>query len=833
MAFGEAGCGALLALTPGMRIDPRFLVLLPFLATPLEAWALPNLSSESGFTYDFQATAQGTLLNGSSDAYDGCYRLTVDGTTFDADGQPYEDYYDGRGFRTAEVTIGDLAVRRHGFVPEHGLSFARYVDSVRNDGDEEATVTIAYYCNLGSDGNETIDSSDSDPVMELTDTWVSTDDDDGARDPSLAHVLRQDGASVELASIEYSRGVVEWSYEVSIPAGATASIMIFAVQEQTRALARAAAESLAALGEEALEGIGDEIADVGNFAIGPEGAPVLRAHGPYSVEEGGAVRLGIEVLDSEGDEVSWSWDLDGDGEYGELANRPDPLIDASDADGPSALRVGIEMTDGSSTVTRTISIGVDNVAPTIGSEPPASATTGEQYEYTVVASDIAADTLSFEVVDGPPLMTVSPEGIVRWRPEADGRGPLVPVTLRVSDDDGGAAEQSWTIGMAGAPTVQVGGPYRVAEGGTIELAPMIEDAEGDALTFAWDLDGDGDNDDGDEPTATFWARDVDGPGTAQAELVIYDGTHITIVQIPIVIQNSPPVFASVPATTAVVDRPWSYTIQATDPGSDQIEISVDEDELPSGMTFDRAALVLTWIPGEEARFEGNPPGQYAFTITAEDDDGGRERQEVAIGIGTNAPPPVPPIKYPAGDEPVRVPNPTILFDKVEDPDGDTLTYLAELDTDPCFCSLERQASGPLAEGELAIEWAVPFPLQVNPATGTQRFYLRRWANDGLQDSEKQLSLFDVELWADPEADGGTEGEDADGGTGVAGGDETASCACRMPGGPTGHMARSHRPSPSVWFACLAILLAALRARRASLRREANGRSRCRAGGRLG
>jgi len=786
-----------------MRRNALFLALaLGTTGLAGHAWALPNLTSESGFLFDFTGTRQGTLTNGSRDAYDGCYELAVDGTTYDADGAAYEDWYDGRGFRSAEQAIGAIAVRRHAFVPETGGSFARYIDTFRNDGAEDVTITIAYECNLGSDANTTLESSDGQASPDVDDPWVVTDDADGAGDPSLAHVLAQDGAAVALSSIEHARGMMDWSYEVSIPAGHTVAILLFAVQEDTRALAQAAAETLAILGDQALEAAGDEVLDVANFSVGPAGAPRLHANGPYHVAEGGTVELGIVVDDPDGDAVAFSWDLDGDGAFGEAAGEVDPVIDASDVDGPATLPLAVELTDGTHTIERTVVVRVDNVPPSIESVPPTGATTDETYEYSVVATDFPSDELGYEIALGPDGMTVSPEGLVRWRPAGDGRAS-VDVTLRVTDDDGGVAEQQWSIALSGGPVIAAGGPYRVAEGGEIDLVPEVMDPEGDALTYAWDLDGDGAPDDGEAPTATFSARGIDGPSERSIGLVVFDGTHLATVAIPVTVQNAPPVFASVPAATAVLGRPWTYGVQAIDPGEDRVELEIDPEDLPLGMTFDAAALVLTWTPNERATLEGDPPGHYAFTIAAEDDDGARARQDVAVSIGTNQPPPVPRVHYPDGTTPVTVAQPTILLENVTDPDGDPVQVFVEVDADPCFCSSLHQASDALEPGELAIRWTLPRPLDP-VAAGTNRFYLRRWANDGLSDSEKQLSLFDLELSAEPGADGGPEGIDADGGPDDGSDGAAASCACRT-GGAGG--------AEAGWALLLLPIAAAVRRRR--------------------
>jgi hypothetical protein len=160
-------------------------------------------------------------------------------------------------------------------------------------------------------------------------------------------------------------------------------------------LAEAAAVSLATLQEQALDAVEDEINDVVNFPIGPADGPRLRANGPYRVDEGGTVQLDVDITDPNGDVVTWSWDFDGDGTFGDDPNVADPIIDASDEDGPGTIRVGLRLTDGTYTVDRNVSVVVDNVAPVVSSTPVADATTGEPYQYAIVATDVPADTVSY------------------------------------------------------------------------------------------------------------------------------------------------------------------------------------------------------------------------------------------------------------------------------------------------------------------------------------------------------------------------------------------------------------------------------------------------------
>jgi len=61
------------------------------------------------------------------------------------------------------------------------------------------------------------------------------------------------------------------------------------------------------------------------------------------------------------------------------------------------------------------------------------------------------------------------------------------------------------------PTVAAGGPYGVDEGGAVMLTATGTDPDGDLLTYAWDLNGDGQFDDGNEANVGFSAAELDGP----------------------------------------------------------------------------------------------------------------------------------------------------------------------------------------------------------------------------------------------------------------------------------------------------------------------------------
>ncbi len=72
-----------------------------------------------------------------------------------------------------------------------------------------------------------------------------------------------------------------------------------------------------------------------------------------------------------------------------------------------------------------------------------------------------------------------------------------------------------------APSVDAGGPYAVAEGGSVTLSATGSDPEGDALTYAWDLDNNGTYETAGQ-TVTYSAGD--GPASPTVGVRVSDGS---------------------------------------------------------------------------------------------------------------------------------------------------------------------------------------------------------------------------------------------------------------------------------------------------------------------
>jgi PKD domain len=77
------------------------------------------------------------------------------------------------------------------------------------------------------------------------------------------------------------------------------------------------------------------------------------------------------------------------------------------------------------------------------------------------------------------------------------------------------------VALNEAPRVDAGGPYSVAEGGSVGLAATGNDAEGGTLAYAWDLDDNGTYEMAGQ-TPTFSAATLDAPSTRTVGVQVTD-----------------------------------------------------------------------------------------------------------------------------------------------------------------------------------------------------------------------------------------------------------------------------------------------------------------------
>lgn len=174
-----------------------------------------------------------------------------------------------------------------------------------------------------------------------------------------------------------------------------------------------------------------------------------------------------------------------------------------------------------------------------------------------------------------------------------------------------------------APTAVAGGPYAVAEGGTVVLDGSASfDAEGDALTYEWLLP-DGSVVDGATAEASF----ADGPSDHVAVLTVTDaGGLSSSAEAAITVANVAP---TVEAEGATVTSGESFELATSfaDPGADTWRWLV---EWGDGRTSEGDADEVGALTVPSPVFLAS--GDYTVRVTVTDDDGDEGSAEVTLTV---------------------------------------------------------------------------------------------------------------------------------------------------------------------------------------------------------
>ena len=374
----------------------------------------------------------------------------------------------------------------------------------------------------------------------------------------------------------------------------------------------------------------------------PVTGPTADAGGPYTVTEGGIVSL--NGSNSVGNGLTYTWDLDGDGVYGETGETGVSVsFSAAGLDGPTSKTVSLKITDSSSkTSTDTATISITNVAPTLTLGGSTSATAGAAYTLTLNETDPGDDTISKWVVNWGDGNVVTLTGNPASTAHIYGTAGTYTISATATDEDGtyNAASKSLTVAAAppAPPVANAGGPYTVAEGGTVALSGSK--STGTTLTYTWDLDGDGvfgetgtGAKNGTETGAapTFTTAGLDGASTKTVSLKVTDSASQTSTATATInITNTAPTLTLGGAASVNEAATYTLTLASSDPGSDTI-----------------SQWVINWGDGSAAQtVTGNPAsvthvfadnGTYTISASATDEDGTYSAASKTITVSNVAP----------------------------------------------------------------------------------------------------------------------------------------------------------------------------------------------------
>ncbi|MCB9497726.1 MAG: putative Ig domain-containing protein, partial [Fibrobacteria bacterium] len=359
-------------------------------------------------------------------------------------------------------------------------------------------------------------------------------------------------------------------------------------------------------------------------------APVITSTAPTSVVEGASYSYTVVATDADGDVLTNTAGALPEGMTFDVSTRTFAWTPGYEAAGSYPLSVTVtDGKGGEASQAWTLDVVDANRAPVITSIAPTSVVEGASYSYTVVATDVDGDVLSY--VSG-----VLPEGMTfdvstrtfAWTPGYDASGSY-PLSVTVTDGKGGEASQAWTLDVVDAnraPVITSTAPTSVVEGASYSYTVVATDADGDVLTNTAGALPEGMT--FDVSTRTFaWTPGYEAAGSYPLSVTVRDGKGGEATQawtLEVVDANRAPVITSIAPTSVVEGASYSYTVVATDADGDVL--SYVSGVLPEGMTFDALTQTFAWTPGYEAA------GSYPLSVTVRDGKGGEASQAWTLDV---------------------------------------------------------------------------------------------------------------------------------------------------------------------------------------------------------
>ncbi|UCG62924.1 MAG: putative Ig domain-containing protein [Candidatus Zixiibacteriota bacterium] len=248
--------------------------------------------------------------------------------------------------------------------------------------------------------------------------------------------------------------------------------------------------------------------------------------------------------------------------------------------------VVIEAINAAGSTQQSYTIGVTGVAPAFTSTPVTTATYGQLYSYDANASGYPAAT--FALTTYPTGMTIDGNtGVIEWTPDATGDADVVVEATNIYGTD----YQSFTISVSGVAPSFTSTPVTTGVTGVL---------------YSYDADADG------YPTPTYslttyptgmtinsgtglveWTPDSEGDYDVEIEATNTYGTAYQNFTISVSAAPAGAVITSTPVTTATIDQPYTYDVEATGNPAPTFDLITS----PSAMKINATTGVITWTPG--------------------------------------------------------------------------------------------------------------------------------------------------------------------------------------------------------------------------------------------
>jgi hypothetical protein len=451
-------------------------------------------NSGDNYTVDFVSTAAGTyelsyngtafdpligglgageLVGGVTAGYGALNHLQVDGTDYApaAPASATTTNY-GETVVTPAETLAGLNVSRQITVPSSNTqSFARTVESLQNPTNTDITTAVELISSLGTAASANVfATSMGDATPSPSDQWVGTQ---SAGGPAIIHYIH--GPGLAPTSVSVVGDNLEWSYNITVPAGATVELAELSIVNSTQAGAIADAQALvASTGFQGTAGqflTSTDLAELANFQfVAP---PVANVGGPYTYGAGGTLSLdGSPSTVGNGYSLNYDWNING---HDHAASGAQPTLSfaqlqALGITGQAGYSYTISLTvdDGhgdSSTASTDLSVVAGDPAQLTEVQPPSNdAVAGHTIPwFEVYVEDAAGNHITTDNSTVTMAVNTGPTG-----------GALASGTFSEAASYGVATFQDLVIDKAGAYTlVASDGNLQTSVSGSFNITPDV------------------------------------------------------------------------------------------------------------------------------------------------------------------------------------------------------------------------------------------------------------------------------------------------------------------------------------------------------------------------
>ena len=312
-----------------------------------------------------------------------------------------------------------------------------------------------------------------------------------------------------------------------------------------------------------------------------------------------------------------------------------------------------------------------NEPPVVTSQAETVAREDEPYAYTLQATDLNDDALTFVLVSGPEGMTIDPQtGLLAWAPTQQDLG-TVQVEIRVDDAGGASGGQSFSLTVLNTndPPVITSLPDTTAvEDSLYTYAPLATDPDPvDSITFSLAAAPEGMSIDP-QTALISWTpaqKDVGAVPVAVRATDASGGVAEQPFTLLVAEIDDPPQIPTLPDTTALEDQLFSYAIPAIDEEGQKLTYALTTG--PEEAQIDIAGL-LTWTPVQE------DVGVHPIAVQVADPAGQTADRTFQLSVlQVDDPPQITPVS-PVESQVQASPGESLLFAvTVSDEEGSELT----------------------------------------------------------------------------------------------------------------------------------------------------------------